>query len=458
MLDFVNYRRHVDEMIAAALAAADPFTAVTRHLQRSDQTLITGNRSYDLAAGRLFVISVGKAAVPMSRAAARILGNAVTEGIVIKKKTGDSDTPQSAVPANFTLFEAGHPVSDADSLRATQVVTEILHATQPDDLVLCLISGGTSALLTQPLVDLEDWQALTEALLASGCTINELNTVRRRLDRVKGGGLAHLAAPATTVSLILSDVVGNPLEAIGSGPTVPTEDPPGAAEAVLARYGVAERLDARAWQRIQQTLDEELQEQPPTHYGDHVIVGDVRSAATAALAAAVRLGFVSQLLTARLEGEAREVARVAAALATDALPGRCLILGGETTVTLGPESGRGGRNQELALSAALALEGWPRTVIASFATDGEDGPTDAGGAVVTGETAVYARTHNLNPRAYLDRNDSYSFFAALDALQTDPDAEVTPPPKSHLRPGPTGTNVNDLLIILTYPAASDSSG
>jgi hydroxypyruvate reductase len=331
----------------------------------------------------------------------------------------------------------------------------MLVKTKANDLVLFLISGGASAILTLPAVPLEDWQSLTGALLASGCTISELNTVRRQLDRVKGGGLAQMAAPAHCVSLILSDVVGNPLQAIGSGPTTYVEENAFDALAILKRYDIVQNIEDTVWERILQTLSYTPRTpEGVEHPNEHIIVGDVRQSATSALAKAMQLGFVAQILTARLEGEAREVAHVAASIAKDLPMGRCLILGGETTVTLKAD-GLGGRNQELALAAAIALDGWPSVVIASFATDGEDGPTEAAGAVVSGDTSDYGRLLGLDALAFLDRNDSFHFFQHLD--ESFRNSEVVAgvgeaPPQTLLTPGPTGTNVNDLLIILTYPA------
>lgn len=438
---FADYRQHILELYRAALAAANPATAVTRHLQLANQELLIGQQQrYDLRHGRVFLVSVGKAAAPMAQAATSILGGALHAGVVIAKSLPNDLT----LPANVTVFTGNHPVPGPDSLRATTAVHNLLQTTVADDLVLCLISGGASALLSQPLVSLADWQALNRALLASGCPIDAFNTVRRQLDAVKGGGLADWAAPARCISLILSDVVGNPLAFIGSGPTVPGDDTPADALDILARYDVAERLDTAVFRRIQAALAQRPSRtalpSPP-----HFIIGDVRQAAQAALSRAAELGFTTGLLTAQLEGEAREVGCVTAAIAKDTPPAHCLILGGETTVTLAGK-GLGGRNLETALAAAIALAGQPLVALASLATDGEDGPTDAAGAVVTGETAVLAQQAHLAPRTFLNNNDSYHFFQQLDQ-QTTGSA-----PPCLLQPGPTGTNVNDLVIILSYRA------
>ncbi len=455
MLRYQDYRQHVEQLMSAALSAADPAEAVSRFLARVDTVLHIGDLTFDLEQGRVYLISVGKAAAAMADSAIRILGDDLHSAVVISKKGSETavELANRQYP-DLTLLEGNHPVSGADSVRATQVVIHMLAQAGVNDLVLCLISGGTSALLTLPVIPLTDWRSLTNALLASGCTINEMNTVRRQLDRIKGGGLAQMAAPAHCISLILSDVVGNPLHAIGSGPTVFVDETADDAIAVLKRYAVAEQIDAGVWGRIILTLEQPARApQPVEQRNDHIIVGDVRQSATSALATAMQLGFIAQVLTARLEGEAREVARVAVAIAKDMPMGRCLILGGETTVKLN-SNGLGGRNQELALAAAIALDGWPDTVIASFATDGEDGPTPAAGAVISGETAEYGRHLDLDPVAFLDRNDSFHYFQHLDesfrqVALADGGEEYLP--ITLLTPGPTGTNVNDLLIILTYP-------
>jgi hydroxypyruvate reductase len=442
---FTDYRKHLDALVQAALSAADPATAVSRHLHRQNKTLIINNQEqFELTHGRLFLVSVGKAALPMLDAAAAIVGDALTAGIAVTKVIPpDYQPPHPAIQ----IHRGSHPVSNQESIDATTAVYHFLQQTQANDLVLCLISGGASALLTKPLISLAEWQALNQAMLASGCTINEFNTVRRQLDAVKGGGLSRWAAPAGTTSLILSDVVGNPLEFIGSGPTVPGLDTPADAMQVLAQYGIENQVDEAVWKVISEQLAVNSNQfsvdsvEPPLNF----IIGDVRKAAEAALGKAENLGFSTQLLTARLEGEAREVGLFAAAIAKDTPPDHCLILGGETTVTL-RGNGKGGRNLETALSAAIALDGWPQTAVASFATDGEDGPTDAAGAVVTGSTVENG--HFLNAQEYLHNNDSYHYFQKLDDQSRTELAETAV--DTLIKPGSTGTNVNDLIIILTY--------
>lgn len=444
---YADHRRHVGEMVTAALAAADAEAAVQRYLRRQGQTLFIGQAhqtdTIDLERRRVYLVSVGKAAVPMARAALKIVG-ANLAGAVVITKAGKRDWENETRGWPAKVFQAGHPVPDEAGVEATRAVTDMLAQTRPEDVALCLISGGTSALLTQPTLGLADWQRLIGLLLNSGCTISELNMVRRAVDRIKAGGLARAAAPAVCYGLILSDAVGNALSDIGSGPTVPEDELVTGAVGVLGRYDIARQMDQAAWQRLAVALNQaRIMHRGPRPTVRNIIVGDVRQAATAALVRAMQLGFVGQLLTARLEGEARTIGRLAAGIARDMPPGNCLILGGETTVTVRGK-GTGGRNQELALAAALALDGEPRTVIGAFGTDGEDGATDAAGAIVTGDTVRLARGRQLEPVAYLADNDSHSFFRQLDAGMAD-SAEA-----SLIVTGPTGTNVNDLLILLTY--------
>ncbi|MGH2536816.1 MAG: glycerate kinase type-2 family protein [Candidatus Promineifilaceae bacterium] len=431
---FADHRQHIDQLIASGLAAADPAAAVGRHLARRGAEVQVAGRRYGLRRGGVYLISVGKAALPMAAAAAAILGNAIQAGVVIPKR-GRAAAPRPSLPAGIQISPAGHPVPDEESLRATANALALAHQAGRGDLLLCLVSGGASALLTRPRLALDDWQALVEALLAAGCPIQAINTVRRELDAVKGGGLARAFAPAACAALILSDVVGSPLAAIGSGPTVPGPSQAAEALALLECYRIEERLSAGAWAAVQAALVSAPEAGRPTAPDVHnVIIGDGRLAAEAALLAARRLGFAARLLTEHLAGEARAAGRLCANLIVDAPAGSCLILAGETTVTLRGD-GRGGRNQELALAAAVGLDGWEDRAVAAFATDGEDGPSGAAGAVATGLTAAAGRALGLDPADHLARNDSASFFRPLGGL---------------IETGPTGTNVNDLVFGLHY--------
>ncbi len=421
----------------AALDAVEPGAAIRRFVRREGDArehLIVGEQRYDLRSYKnIWVVGAGKAAAPMASAVMALLGDRVQGGVVVTKY-GHVAAPERHLAASLDLIEAGHPVPDENSLRGAQAIADVARRAGERDLLLCLISGGGSALLTLPVpgMTLADLQSLTDALLRSGATIQEINTVRKHCSGIKGGHLARLAAPATIITLILSDVVGDALDVIASGPTVPDPTTIADAQAILARYAILPE-NPIPFQETPKPGD------PPFERVQHVIVASNRLAALAAVDEARRQGFHSMLLSTYIEGEAREVARVAAALAKgvrtfgDPLPPpACLVWGGETTVTI-RGTGRGGRNQELALAAALALDGWPDVLLMALATDGSDGPTDAGGAIVSGETVARARQHGLDPYAALANNDSYSFFDQLGDL---------------IRTGPTGTNVNDLLFLL----------
>ncbi len=451
-LDFLGpYAAPVEAVLRAALAAVEPGAAVRAHLQRVGDTLRVGPAgaaepafTHDLARGRVFLLGVGKAAYPMTRAAWEILADRVAQGLVVTK-----DGYAGPAWERVTVREAGHPVPDARSVAAAQAAQRLLRAAGPDDLVLVLLSGGGSALLTWPVpgVTLADMQAVTQALLASGATIHEINAVRKHLDRVKGGGLARWAAPATVLTLVLSDVLGDDLSVIASGPTAPDPSTYADAWAVLERYGLTADLPPGVRGHLQAGLEGRAPETAKP--GDPIfrgtgwfVVGSVRHAAEAAQAAAAAQGWHAAVLSTMLQGEAREVGRALAAVLHEmARFGRPwprpagVVVGGETTVTLGPNPGRGGRNQELALAAVEPLAGLERVALVTFATDGTDGPTDAAGAVVTGETAARAQALGLEPRAYLARHDAYTFFHQVGGL---------------LRIGPTRTNVNDLILLCTW--------
>jgi hydroxypyruvate reductase len=325
---------------------------------------------------------------------------------------------------------------------------DLLADADPRDLVVCVISGGGSALLTLPVegISLTDLQQTTDALLRCGATINEINVVRKHLDVVKGGGLARAAAPAQLLTLVLSDVVGNPLDAIASGPTVPdTSSWRGAAE-VFDRYELWDEVPAAVADRVRRGLAGEFPENPGPDdplfaTAQTVVVGSNLRAAQAAAAQGATLGLRTLVLSTYLEGEARDVARLLAGVLREVnasgnpLPRPCLVVaGGEPTVTI-RGTGRGGRNQELALAAAFSLQDVPNVLLASIGTDGNDGPTDAAGAFVDGTTLARARARGLDARAALAHNDSYSFFDALGEL---------------VKTGPTNTNVNDLYLLFAF--------
>lgn len=433
------------ELIWAALGAVNPVRAVARHLRWEPPTLFIGDRAYDLAGvERVVVIGAGKAGAGMAAAIEAFLSERVATGWVNVRYGYEPPQPL----ARIHIHPAGHPIPDKAGLEGTRRMLALVDSLTPQDLALVLVSGGASALMeaSVPGVSLADLQALTDSLLRSGATIGEINTVRKHLSQVKGGRLAERIARrgAHAAVLVLSDVVGSPLDAIGSGPCAPDPTTFADAWAVLERYGLRDQTPPTVLRHLDRGRRGQEAETPkpgdPVFAHIHtVIVAENRTAAEAAVERAQVLGFHAAVLTTYLEGEAREVGRMLAALAKEeASHGRplplpaCLVLGGETTVTVrGP--GRGGRNQEVALGAALALEGWESVLIATLATDGTDGPTDAAGAFADGSTVARARALGLDPADHLTRNDAHPFFAALGDL---------------IITGPTGTNVNDLAFIL----------
>ena len=439
-------RAQADRVMQAALAAVDPAAAIGRQVRRPGETMFVGQRLYRLADyDRIFVVGGGKAGSAMAAAVEDILSERVTAGLVNVKH---GYTLASGGPQRIEINQAGHPTPDEHGWRGAQRMADMLTGLTERDLVLCLISGGGSALMTLPSpgITLADVQTLTEALLRSGATINEINAVRKHLSQIKGGQLARRAQPARVVALILSDVVGSPLDVIASGPTVPDTTTFADAFSVLEEYRLLDKAPRSIVERLRAGMEGREPDTPKP--GDpafdrvyNLIVGDNRVAARAAVEQARELGFHGQLLSTFVEGEAREVAKVFAALAKEVaqtgepLPRpACLVAGGETTVTIHGQ-GQGGRNQELALAAALAIDGWDGVLIAALATDGTDGPTEAAGAVASGTTVARARALGLSAPAHLADNDSYHFFRALDDL---------------IITGPTNTNVHDRSLVFVF--------
>jgi len=434
-------RRAAARILDRAVTAVNPYTATGRAVKRTDGALQVGERTYPLPAdARVVVVGAGKAGAPMARAIEEILGERLTTGLVTVK------IGYTAPLQRIALREAGHPLPDAAGAAAAEEMLTLLSDLGPRDLVICLISGGGSALLPlpRPGLTLADTVRTTDVLLRSGATITEMNTVRKHLSQIAGGQLARAAAPARLVTLIVSDIVGSPVDAIASGPTVP--DPTTFADAlgILERYRLTGRVPSAVLDTLRRGSAGALPETPkpgdPVFQGALVmVVADNAAAARAALAEAGRLGFHPLLLSTYMEGEAREVGRALGGIARQvtatsepvARPA-CIVAGGETTVTVTGD-GRGGRNQELALAAAQALEGLPDVLLVSFATDGTDGPTDAAGAVADGKTLERARGKGMDPARHLAAHDAYPCLDAIGDL---------------IRTGPTNTNVNDLMLIL----------
>ena len=438
---FQNLPARFRPILQNALDAVDPGRAVAAALRLEGDTLHVGKQTVDLAKiRRILVLGAGKAGAPMAQAVEEVLGARIDSGRVVVKEGHGAPTRR------IKLLEAGHPVPTQAGLDAGAELLALAQNAGKDDLVICLLSGGGSALLESlpaPLT-LGQLQATTALLLASGATINELNTVRKHLSLIKGGRLAQAVAPARLITLVLSDVVGSPLDVIASGPTVADPGTWSDAWNIVQRYRLDGHLPAPVIAHLRAGLEGIIPDTPKA--GDPVldaaqtlVIGDNALAAAAAHAEAVRRGYNAAILTTFLEGEAGEIGRVAVALAREvqahgrpvAAPA-CMILGGETTVTLGDNPGKGGRNQEIALAAALALDGMEGIIVVALATDGSDGPTDSAGGVVNGTTAARARALGLDPYAALQRHDAYPLLDATNAL---------------LRTGPTRTNVNDLLFV-----------
>lgn len=423
----------------AALTAADPRAAVLRSLARERDTLrVSSGASYDLSRGCVVVVGAGKAGAPMAQAVEQVLRDSIRAGVVTVKYGHTAPTKI------VELHEAGHPLPDENGVRGTRAILDLLRGLSENDLVICLISGGGSALLELPVegVTLDDLRSLTGALLRCGATINEMNAVRKHLSRVKGGGLARMAQPARLLTLILSDVLGSPLDVIASGPTAPDNSTFADALVVIEKYRLAPDVPTSITRHLEAGAHREIPDTPKANDPlfervTNVVVADNTIACEAAVQEARGLGYSTRLVSSHLQGEARVVGEDLAKMARDlymrgvSLPA-CLIAGGETTVTIRGD-GKGGRCQELALAAAREIGGLEAAVILAAGTDGTDGPTDAAGALADGRTMARARECGLDASEFLANNDSYDFFLALDDL---------------IMTGPTNTNVNDLTLVL----------
>ena len=406
----------VTRILSAAFQSAHAGEAVKRHL-----------RQHPLPhAKRVFAFGLGKAACAMTSALADLTD--LTDALIITKHASHL-TFQPA-----TVIEGNHPIPGEDSLAAGRAARKFVSRLTTDDLLVCLISGGGSALMTAPTIPLPDLQSLTTALLASGARIDEINTLRRHLDLLKGGGLAQAANGAQIISLILSDVVGDSLETIASGPTAP--DPTTREDAIKISGQTESPLGIG---NLTYSFRETLKPDDPVFQNVHTyILASNELALRAAKKQAEQEGFFAEIIHSGLQGEAREVGRCLARELYEASQKYkhpfCLLAGGETTVTVQGD-GKGGRNQELALGAVEALRGMKDVMLIAIATDGEDGPTDAAGALATGESAQRAESLGMDAAGFQSRNDAYSFFERLGDL---------------LKPGPSGTNVNDLVMLFAF--------
>ena len=429
-----SLRSQALRIFRAAVRAANPAEAVLRHAKIGGGVLTAGRRKYRLSEfENIYVIGAGKAGAQMAQAVEKLLGRRITAGLV-NIKYG-----HAARLRRIELNECGHPLPDAKGEHGAARIAQLAQHASARDLVICLVSGGASALLPLPAppVTLADKQATTRLLLNCGADIHEINCIRKHISLVKGGQLARLAYPATVLTLILSDVIGDDLDVIGSGPAVPDRTTFLDARAILEKYAIWASVPAA----IRERLSSGAPETPKP--GDaifakvqNLIVASNRLAVDAAMREARALGFNTMALSTFIEGEAREVARVHAAIAKEIRaahrplkPPACVISGGETTVTM-RGAGLGGRNQEFTLAAAIEIAGLKDVAILSAGTDGSDGPTDAAGAIADGTTLARS---NLNAGSSLANNDSYRFFDSVGDL---------------IKTGPTGTNVADVQIVL----------
>lgn len=434
-------RADAEAIFRAGVRAADPGVAMHRFCRVQNGQLWVHGHSFDLSAiERILVVGAGKAAAGMARVMEALLGDRIDDGLISVKYGHGADLRR------IKIVEAGHPLPDRCGMQAAREMMDKVTRADRNDLVIALFTGGGSALLPLPVsgISLQDKLAATDLLLACGATIQEINAVRKHLSAVKGGRLAQAAAPATLVAFMLSDVVGDRLDAIASGPTVPDATTFQNCLDIVQRYGLDAHLPGPIRDHLAAGVAGRYEETPKsdTHTWEHVhnhIVGSNTLAIQAAAQEAHHRGYHPLVLTARLEGETRTVARVHAAIARQVAatgqpvaPPACLLSGGETTVTV-KGKGQGGRNQEFALAAALDIDGREPIVVLSAGTDGTDGPTDAAGAFADTTTVQRAATAGLDIRKHQADNDAYPLFKTLGDL---------------LITGPTGTNVMDLHVVL----------
>jgi len=440
-LNTKKLRKDALAIFTAGVKAVDPVNAIKRHFKLQDGILSAGDKTYDLTSySGVYVIGAGKASAAMAQPIEEILGDRI-KASAVNVKYGH-DVPLKIVRVN----EAGHPVPDEAGLKGTNQIIQLLQQTGKKDLIICLISGGGSALLPCPAqgLVLENKQQVTKHLLEIGANIHEINAVRKHISKVKGGQLARLAYPSTLISLILSDVIGDDLDSIASGPTAPDSSTFSDCLHILDKYNIKQKIPSSVLEHLERGAKGQIKETPKVDdpvfkKTQNVIIGSNILAVKAAKEKADELSYHSLILSSFIEGETKEVAKVHAAIAKEiATTGNplprpaCVISGGETTVTI-QGKGLGGRNQEFALAAAVEIDGLEDVVILSGGTDGTDGPTDAAGALSDGKTVRRAKELGLDAEYHLRENDSYHFFEPLGDL---------------LITGPTYTNVMDLRLVI----------
>jgi len=434
-------RKEAQAIFQAGLSAVEPIAATKRFVKRNGGCLQVAGRCYDLSQyHHIYVVGTGKAGAPMAGAIEEILDRRISSGIVTVKYGHIG-------PLNhIRLIEAGHPLPDRNGEKGSQEIFDLLSRAGPADLVICLLSGGGSALLPLPMppLTLKDKQETTDCLLACGARIHDINAIRKHMSQVKGGRLAEAAYPAAVICLILSDVVGDDLNVIASGPSVPDPTTFQDCMDIISRYRIAGKLPNAVLNHFESGHSGLIPETPkpgtPAFSAvETQIIGSNTQALQASEAAAKAMGYKTMILSSSIEGETRDVAGVHAAVAKEILrtanplpPPACVLSGGETTVTI-EGKGKGGRNQEFALAGAIGIADIGDTVLLCGGTDGTDGPTDAAGAIADSQTVYRALQQGMEPTSYLAENDAYHFFSQLGDL---------------LITGPTHTNVMDLRIVL----------
>ncbi|MGH7258353.1 MAG: glycerate kinase type-2 family protein [Nitrospiraceae bacterium] len=427
-------------LFKAGLRAVDPHASILQQVTIRKNHLVVGGARYRLAEYRRIVaVGAGKASARMAQGLEHVLGHCLETGLVVTKYG------HAAPTKTIHVVEAGHPVPDQAGLQASQRLQALVHGLTRHDLLIVLLSGGASSLLPAPVpgLSLEDKQKTTQLLLKSGATIQEMNAVRKHLSTLKGGQLAALTQ-ARVLTLILSDVIGNDLGTIGSGPTAPDDTTFRDAWTIIQKYRLGASVPVAVRRHLLLGLRRKVRETPTSGSPifkrvQHHLLGNNEAAVETAARTAVHEGLRTMVITSTLTGEAKEVAKVFGAMARELVsrerPLRrpcCLVAGGELTVTV-RGGGRGGRAQEFALAAALEIQGLRNVWIAGFATDGSDGPTDVAGAIVDGGTVARARRERQRPERALLENNAYDFFRKVGG---------------HIMTGPTGTNVNDLYLLL----------
>jgi len=425
-------RKDILDILSYSLKSADPYKSVKKRFLKDN--IHINNKNLDLSIfNNIYLVSFGKASVGMAQAVCDSIN--ITKGIVVT-----NEKKRKVKHKNVETFVGSHPIPDENSIKGTEKIINLVKNCKKDDLLIVLISGGGSALLCKPRVDLKDIQKITELLLKSGANINEINTIRKHLSYVKGGKLAKYAN-CRIISFVISDIIGDPLDFIASGPTYPDSTTFNDAIYILDRYELWKEIPKSVKNALKKGKSGEISETPNVNDSvfkkvDNIIVANNTLVCTSAEEKAKKLGYKTMLLTTKLEGEARDIASFLVDKITNydmSADKMIFISGGETTVTIRGD-GKGGRNQEMVLSSVKKISG-RNIIFSSFATDGIDGNSNAAGAISDKNTFDRALKKNLDPEIYLKNNNSYEFFKKLSDLY------IT---------GPTGTNVMDLQIIVKY--------